>query len=879
MRRLWPVLPVLLAVAVALLGPVRSAGRDEEEEVSPKKPTKKVVVEDDTPGGAAGIPELARAATSAKQPALKKYFATMSVACDRISLASGKVVRVVLLPYLWDKDGAKFRANPDGFGAAVLDDDNRPGDPQAVLPKDVRAIDPFERFAVRETDKLVSSTASDAPPLYDRLAAAERVLTAVLFYHDAAVEASPPRRRGPNWEPVKAEVVDKLLDVRTLLVREAAQNKDWRRVNEAVAKYAELYKNKPKVLEELHAARLGEAAELVKSPVQADLERARDILAAFDAVAPNSDNETAKAVRTALAERAKQKLNDVGSTADKKRAQDLLNEAKQLTPDDPAVLAKQKELRAGYSGLVVGVPRMPRLMSPATAREDSERMAVELLFEGLLDPLPDEQYGRVFRPLLAAQKPLVSPLARDLTLLGNAAWGKAGGGTFDAADLVGTIQLMRAKRTLPSAEAADWLADPTPDPDDPNRVTLKFAHAHPDPRQLLTFKVLPGKYLAGKKKGIDDQIGGDSFARTPFGTGPYTLAPGFVPADEDKPVKEIAFVPNAGYRRRPGRIGEPELSEIRFVPTAGRATDDLVRDVSAEQIHILTDVPTADLDKFRGLPRATVVTAASNRRIYMLAVNHTTDALKSADVRRGVSLAIDREAILNEIYRAGTKHHQALAGPFPAGSWLTPGTVKPLYDRDLAAGKLRDATGHVKLLYPTDDVRAEQACKRIAAQVTAAGGLEVEPEGVSPVDLRTRVDQGRYELAYLPFDYPDMWHSHALAALLDPSAATDGGRNFLKYMAKGTRPTRADDGLAEALAELKTHRDSDVEVKKASKEVWDRFLEATPFVPLWQLDRHMVVSTSLKVYFDGRVKEVPYEQLDPITLFANVSRWKLEDSK
>ncbi len=763
MRRLSPLLLVVLGVAVALVGPNRSVGRDEEEEVSPKKPTKKVVVEDDTPGGAAGIPDLARAATSAKHPALRKYFASLSVGCDRITLANGKVVRVLLLPYVWEKDGKEFRKNPDGFGVKPLDEDNRPSeDAQAVLPKDVRAITPFERFAALETDKLVSSTATDAAPYYDRLAAAERALTSVLFFHDAAVEAN--RRRGPSWESYKAGVVDELLDVRLLLVKEAAKDKDWRRLNEAVSKYAELYKNKPKVLQELHTARLAEAAELVKSTKQPDLERARDILAEFEAAVPNSGNETAKQVRDALTEKAKQLLNDVGSTSDKDRARTLLNNAKSLNPDDPTVLEKQKELRAGYSTLVVGVPRMPRLMSPATAREDSERMAVELLFEGLFESLPDEQHGRVFRPVLATQKPLVSPLARDLTLLGNAAWGRADGGTFDAADLVATVQLMRAKRTLPSAEAADWLADPATDPDDPSRVRLKFAQTHPDPRQLLTFKVLPGKYLAGKKKKIDDQIGSDSLARSPFGTGPFKLAPGFIPADEDKPVKEIAFVPNTAYRRRPGRIGEPELSEIRFVSTAGRKSDDLIRDVSADQIHVLTDVPTADLEKYRALPRATVVTAAANRRVYMLAINHTTDALKSADVRRGISLAIDREAILNELFRAGTTYHQVLAGPFPAGSWLTPSgsAPKPLYDRDLAAGKLRDATGHVTLLYPDDDPRAELACKRIAAQVGELGKLEVEPLGVSPVDLRTRVEQqGRYELAYMPFDYPDMSFQHS----------------------------------------------------------------------------------------------------------------------
>ena len=881
MRRLPPTLIVLAAVVLGVLSPPRSAGRDEEEEVAPKKPVKRVVVEDDAPGGATGVPDLQRAAASARHPELKKFFAGAAVACDRINLSNGKTVRVLLLPYPWDNEVRRFKGLDKAvsdkltrFGAAVLDEENNPGEPQAVLTKDVRGIVHFERFAIQETDRLVSSTATDAAPLADRLAAGERALTAVLFYHDAAVETN--RRRGPAWEPVKAAVADKLLDVRLLLVKEVAGAKNWSRLGELASKYADLYRNKPKVIQELATARLAEAADLVKSARQADLERARDILAEFDRLVPGSDNETAKLVRTALTDRAKQKLNDIGSGADKDRALKLLNDARQLNPDDPDVLKKQKELRAGADTLVVGVPRMPRLMSPATAREDSERMAVELMFEGLLDPRPDELLGRVYRPLLAAHQPLVSPLARDLSLR-HPSWGREKAGAFDAADLVATVQLLRAQRALPSAEAADWLADAAPVPDAPDRVRVRFAAAHPDPRTLLTFKVLPGKHLAGLRKGIDDQIGRDSFARSPFGTGPFQLSPEFVPSDDDKPVRQIAFVPNRG---RFGRVGGPELAEIRLVPTTGRSPADLARDLAAGQLHLLTDVPTADLEKYQSVEGTKVVTAAANRRVYILAVNHTAELLKTPDVRRGISLAIDREAILNELYRAGTKHHHALAGPFPVGSWLAPSTPKPLHDRDLAAGKLRDVRGQVKLLYPNDDPRAEAACKRIADAVGAAGELKVEPEGVTPVELRTRVEQqGRYELAYLPFDYPDIWHAHTLAALLDPSAAGGGGRNFLRFMAKGAAPSRADERLAEALAELKTHRDSEGEIKKAGREVWDHFLEATPFVPLWQLDRHMVVSTSLKVYFDDGGEAGPYERLDPITLFSNVGRWKLEEPK
>lgn len=879
MRRLPPPLLVVLAAVLGLITPDNSAARDEEEEVNPKKPVKKIVVDDDTPGGAGAIADLVRAAASTKHPALKKFYASTSIACDRITLENGKLLRVIPLPYVWEKDRDKFRANPEGFGAAALDDDNKPGEAQFIQPKNVAAITPFERFAVLEADKLVSSTATDAAPYGDRLLAAERVLTGTLFAHESAVAAN--RRRGPNWEPYKAAIVDKLLDVRLLVVREAAKEKNWRKLEDLTVRYGDLYRSKPKVLELFTTLRLGEAAELAKSDDQEKLERARDLLSDFENKVPNSANETAREIRAALAEKAKKLLDTAGTTSDKDRRRTLLNNAKLLNPDDRSVQDKQRELRTDFTSLVVGVTRMPRLMSPATAREDSERMAVELIFESLLDPIPDEQLGRVYRPLLAVQKPLVSPLARDLTLVGNATWGRPdGGGLFDAGDLLATVQLMKAKRTLPSAEAADWIADLVPDSEDPSRVRVKFAAAHPDSRQVLSFKVLPGKHLAGKKRALDDQIGSDSLARTPFGTGPYRLTSDFVPSPDDRPVKEITFVPNSGYRRRPGRFGEPEISEIRFVPVGDRKVDDIVRDVTAEQIHVLTDVPTADLAKFSNIPKVKVVTAAANRRIHILAVNHTVATLQSPDVRRGISLAIDREGILNDVFRAGTQHHHALAGPFPAGSWLSPQNPKPLHDQDLAAGRLRDAAGKLTLLYPNDDPRAEAACRRIAFSVNGCSKLEVTLEAVSPVDLRTRVEhQGRYDLAYLPFDYPDMWHAHALAATLDPSAAGGGGRNCFWYRTKGTVPSRADDGLTDALAELKTHRDSEGEIKKASREVFERFNEAMPFIPLWQLDRHLVFSTGVKAFFDGRSKEMPLEQLDPVTLFSNVSRWKLEDAK
>ena len=60
-------------------------------------------------------------------------------------------------------------------------------------------------------------------------------------------------------------------------------------------------------------------------------------------------------------------------------------------------------------------------------------------------------------------------------------------------------------------------------------------------------------------------------------------------------------------------------------------------------------------------------------------------------------------------------------------------------------------------------------------------------------------------------------------------------------------------------------------------ELQRRFVEAMPFIPLWQLDRHMVVSTKLKISFDDAADSANPKWLSPDEPFAGVARWKLLD--
>ncbi len=882
--RSHPAPPRRFAAVVLAAGLLALVGRGEDEEPNPKKPTKTIVVEDDpVAGNPLALPDIARAAAAIPlHPRLKTFYSGFVTAYDRLNDTANRSERVAPVPLLWGKD--KF---PNPFGVFVLTDGVPAADTLAVQVTSVRALDPFERLALDAVEQLLKPPASAPPaetaPLPDRLAAAERLLTQVTFFHESAVERN--ERRGTGWDGLRTELAAKLADIRVRLLEIAAEEKDWARVRAQLARFTVRYKAQPDILRTMAAVRLREAEPLAASARPLDLERARELLSEFDSRFPNAGDAVATRVRTALAAKARALLAEADQLAktDPAQARNLLRAVEGLDPDNPDLRKQQRELRGGSAALVVGAWRLPERMSPATARFDSEKQAVELMFEGLTDALPDENLGVRYRPVLIAGKPGVSPLARDVTLVGNAEWAAPGRGLFDAGDVDGTLKLLRARRELPSAEAVAWLADPETDPAEPNRVRVRLSRGHPDPRQLLTVKMLPAKWFQEKNRAADDA----EFAAKPFGTGPYKLEP--VTRVPNAPPPDVVFTANPSYFRRPGRQAEPFIREIRFVDLTRAAYDrplDPVAELKAERVQIVPDFPTRDYDRYAQLANATVATAAVNRRIHLLAFNLRDPRVRSADLRRAILHAVDREKVLTDVYRAGKpEFHKPLAGPFPVGSWAEgkspPGVADPLFNRDLAAGLFgrAKAAESLELLYPADDAQAKQACEAIAQQVASASENRVRlvPEGVPPRELFKRVEaEHRFTVALLAHDYHDDWYPLGLAALLDPDAAGPNGRNVTGFGLKPTAPTAADDTLVQRLTDATRTRDFTGKLKPLAHDIHKRFADSVPFVPLWQLDRHVAVSKKVRIQFDGSAEAVPLKQLDPTPLLQNVSRWRIE---
>lgn len=895
--------PVLLLAIAALVGmaqppkekePARKSAGIEEED--PRGRVKKKIVVDDDPvirkaaEAPVGSPphvrldELVRAGEEARDPALKALFAKHAVPFDRVVERSGayRAQPVPVLKAEW----------PDEVGLAPLDGSGRPQEIRAVKTADVRVIEYYEAMVLADAENLVKQM-GEGPSALDSLAAAEKLLGAALRFHEYARERSYPDRKlpirsGKGWDELRTSLTGKLRTVRLDHLRAALAAKDNARIRELSTRLMNAYPKDAGVAKEVAVARIGEVERLLQSGNHGDNVRAKELLDELEAKYPGAGGESAQKLRgqlRELAQKAFERARQKKAVGDTTSARDELIRAAALDPTIDGVREMQRELRTGYPILYVGVRQFPAHLTPATARLDSEKQAVELIFEGLLEEVPDASGAIRYRPGAAVAMPTAFSGGRDF-LLRTFERDSTGRPGFDSHDLIGTVKLLRSRNGSWPAYPLGWLDQEPPTPRDAGSVRMRFGVGHPDPRALLTFKLLPTRWLEENGKEIDDT----AFAEKPFGTGPFKLQ-GRTNPDRGVP-REMIFIDNPAYGRWRDRTGLPQLREIRMVELAGLDPIEAFRD---DKLHILTDVPTIDLEKYTApgsglVGKVQVVTSTSNRRVHILAVNLTRPYLQGRAVRQGLSMAIDRDEVLREVFRAGKPDlHKPMTGPYPPNSWAASKSTAalPLVNRDLAVAKLKEyladagAKADFTLSYPEDDPRAAAACARIKTQIEgllrdSPRKLIINLDGVPLRDLMVRVqDEHRYDLAYVPFDFPDDWHPFAVGAALDPAAAGRGGRNWFSFLTAGTSPHQNDQQLGQVLNVLRQHRDP-AKLTDLAAEASKLFNESLPFIPLWQLDRHMVINNNLRIFVDHTSQPANPRVLNPTTLFQGVAWWRLE---
>jgi ABC-type transport system substrate-binding protein len=788
---------------------------------------------------------------------IRKFYESLAEPHDNVFTVWGRVDHVEPLSRYVGRDPEY----PGRLEMTRIDKDGKHRRLSPVPSKHVKKVIHYEELVLQAVKDLVEK--KEVP----RLVAGENALVAALRVHAGRAKAAEDERK---WADVEEKLRMRLHELRREHAAALGKAGHW---PEAFRLARQLVKDHPRDPDDwLVLARLT-LARAEDSGVFADYLEARARLLAFESRFPQ--NTKAGPLRKGLAEAAAKLVKEAGALVEKDKAGaiDRLRKAAKIWPQLPDLLDKLRTLDRDHPILYVGVRALPTHFSPATAVTDTDRQAVELLFEGLVKQSTAAGGALRYNPALAEGRPRVVPHGREFTLARDAFW--SDGRRVTATDVRHTVHLLKSADLDGRNSAWGRLVEDPRVEGSAYQVAIALRHGFIDPLSLMTFKVLPHEYQGRPLDRADDK----DFGACPVGSGPFVLQG---PATEED-TNYLVFAANPYYQRA-GRPGRPRIREIRFF-----VTKDPGRALRNERLHLLPDVRTSeipDLVKKHGF-REDDIRTLPNRRVYFLAVNHNdrdSEALQNLELRQALAHGIDREALLKSHFRAGfegidgehrlvrvatpdtTKLHPALNGPYPAGSWAcSPDVRANLFDPDKARLKARAALKklrrvkliELKLTFPDDDPRVKAACNDMCEQLSKlADGLRIRPRPLTPDLFRRAINQRDYQLAYCHYDYAS--EAFWLWPLFDPdkTARAPGGSNILRY--------HNDSTLESYFRSAMTRRDFK-EIKKLTHFIHNRLNDRMPLVPLWQLHTHVAAHPRLEA-----------TGLDPLLVFTNAEEWRLE---
>jgi peptide/nickel transport system substrate-binding protein len=860
--------------------PPRKDRPPEQEDDAPPKNPKVIRVDDDSTnkpaeGAAADTPEvdLLLASRQASHPAVRAMFRQLAVPHDLVTFRAlpgvGQPERHERVQPLPDYIGDAVQDYKEVLTLVPLDSEGQPQKASHPTLTSIKTIEPYEKVVLATVRKFLGEhferlPKDDAKHLsrQDQLVAAEQALAWALRFHQSA--RTREQRRGDAWEPVEAELRNYLLEVRIAQLNDLAEAKNWDAAFALTKRLAQTYTTAQE-----QAAIAQPLTDLLKKaltgadPTEDRLRQARRRLRQIEEQFPGSKvvepiTDNLKQQAQMLLDEAKKQGPDV---AGRSRALDLVKQAEETWPELPGLRAYRIDLTQTHPVLQVVVRQLPDSLSPATAVTDTDRRAVELLFESLVKCSPDAAGLMRYHPALAEGPPRVVPLGREFRLPRNATW--SDGRPLTAADVRYSVRLLsgpdKDKVTLGVPPAwSELLDDRVAVGGDAFQVTLRLRQGVLDPLALATFKIVPDKAPVDK----------ESFYHNPVSSGPFLYRGRHVVAGRNY----AQFVANPNYGVRPGNAGLPHIQEVRLFQGNDPTTDLdsggpwMALDLTPKEAAALKNRPSRYNLLLPG-PQAV------NRRIYFLAVNHRRPALADPEVRRALSHAINREEILDKTFRAdpdkpgrlplGREIHKALNGPFPAGSWAcspnlkghTQGSLDP-FDPELAQSLSKEpafreavADKQLTLIYPEGDKILADAMADLRKQVEKNTGLFLKLLPRSPQDLREAVEEtNSYDLAYYSYDFPDQ--TYWLWPLLGR-----GGNNWF-----GFNKQAIDAAMREAMG----FRDF-AQVREKMHLLHEVLAREVPLVPLWQLDPLMAWT-----------KQVHPTPFDPLPVFTDIERWKLE---
>ncbi|MBL8825177.1 MAG: ABC transporter substrate-binding protein [Planctomycetia bacterium] len=798
---------------------------------------------------------LAEEAKAATIPEVKKYLEDMSQTTDEVVTTAGKVYRTAPIPRKYDpKEGKQLDFTPIEGQRLTLE------------ASQIREVTHYEQRVLEKTRQFLEKrldTPGTPTPLsrFLQLRTAEMVLTEAFRYHQSL--RSQGTRDSATWSGMDTELKNKLFAIRIDELRALTAERDY---VTAEALSQKMFQSAPgdrvllDVIEQFYIKmcddHFGENNTL---QARLTLEKLRDRYRN-----PWTSMSTRRIIERLEEEARKNFEKSRAAVEEKNRSGALasLEAAEQAWPTLPGLREFRVKLLGEFSVLRVGVRTLPAVMSPLTAITDADKMACRLLYEPLVGarhaPSGSDGY---FTSLTESPRRIAK--GWEFVLPTGLKW--SDGSPVKSDDILRSYEFISQPGTPAFNPSLDNDGLFVVNQIDETRFTITFKAPVLDPLAFLNFPILPSSRLPRDQS---SSAAATAFAKNPLGTGPYM----FASAEGD----EVIFKVNPHYQRASAPQG-PAIKEIRFIKYSdwGVAHKALLDG----RWQMLLDATSKEMDEITGNPQAVVFTPTETRaadgsatpkltnpRIYYLGFNYRKPHFQKKEAREAISMAINRDDIIEKIFRGKTRtNHASLNGPFPLNSWAydTASFGQSAYGSVQAAAKAR-AAGRIpdlKLAVLAEDMHGIQACNMIAADLKKIGincTVVPTPANTLFVDMYKPVPE--FDLLYTTWDYGN--ESLNLRPLVDVTAANGAGANYMGYQVS---PAPQDPTLMRYLSNSLNNR----ELENARRQMYSihkHMNDNAVIAPLYQLDKHIAVHRSLD----------QYERFHPVYVFDGVEKWVIK---
>lgn len=348
----------------------------------------------------------------------------------------------------------------------------------------------------------------------------------------------------------------------------------------------------------------------------------------------------------------------------------------------------------------------------------------------------------------------------------------------------------------------------------PDRLTVVVHMKRPDAG--LLFNMSDGLF------GVVPKGAGRDFGLHPVGSGPFR----FVSAVQDK---EVVVVRNPDYWAGPAKI-----ERIRFAVVPDTITSAL--EMKKGSADIESNVITLDMvHALRNAPNLITESGPSSITIY---ANFNVDdpVLKDKRVRQAVACAMDRQAIIQALWRGQARPAETL---LPMGHWAAAGDdVLPQYPHDVERAKaLLEAAGfpagkdgiRLRITLKTSTDETTRLLAAILQQQFRAAGIDLQIRSAEFGTFYADITKGAFQMYVLRWigsnEDPYIFRYTADSASFPPKGGNRGHYSN----------PRVDALLAQATAETD-------QVKRRAEyvEVQKILAEDLPTIPLWYPNNEVI---------------------------------------